>query len=28
MRVHGLTYVRNDPRGGIEALFRVMMERP
>ncbi len=22
MRAHGLTYVRNDPRGGIEALFR------
>jgi hypothetical protein len=28
MRAHGLTYVRNDPRGGIEALFRAIAGRP
>ncbi len=28
MRAHGLTYVRNDPRGGIEALFRAIVGRP
>jgi hypothetical protein len=28
MRAHGLTYVRNDPRGGIEALFRTIAGRP
>jgi hypothetical protein len=28
MRAHGLTYVRNDPRGGIEALFRTIVGRP
>ena len=28
MRAHGLTYVRNDPRGGIEALFRSIGDRP
>jgi hypothetical protein len=25
MRAHGLTYVRNDPRGGIEVLFRAIV---
>ena len=24
MRAHGLTYVHNDPRGGIDALFRAI----
>jgi len=28
MRAHGLTYVRNDPRGGIEALFRAIVGSP
>jgi hypothetical protein len=28
MRAHGLTYVRNDPRAGIEALFRAIVGRP
>jgi hypothetical protein len=28
MRAHGLTYVRNDPRGGIEVLFRALVGRP
>jgi len=28
MRAHGLTHVRNDPRGGIEALFRTMAGKP
>lgn len=28
MRAHGLTYVRNDPRGGIKALFRTMAGTP
>ena len=28
MRAHRLTYVRNDPRGGIEALFRAIVGRP
>jgi hypothetical protein len=28
IRAHGLTYVRNDPRGGIEALFRAIAGRP
>ena len=28
MRAHGLTYVRNDPRGGIEALFRTVAGKP
>jgi hypothetical protein len=28
MRAHGLTYVRNDPRGGIEALFRTIAGKP
>jgi hypothetical protein len=28
MRAHGLTYARNDPRGGIEALFRAIVGRP
>jgi hypothetical protein len=28
MRAHGLTYVRNDPRGGIESLFRAIVGRP
>jgi hypothetical protein len=28
MRAHGLTYVHNDPRGGIEALFRTIVGRP
>jgi hypothetical protein len=28
IRAHGLTYVRNDPRGGIEALFRTIAGRP
>jgi hypothetical protein len=28
MRTHGLTYVRNDPRGGIEVLFRAIVGRP
>jgi hypothetical protein len=27
-RAHGLTYVHNDPRGGIEALFRTMAGKP
>lgn len=28
MRAHGLTYVQNDPRGGIEALFRAVAGTP
>ena len=28
MRAHGLTYVHNDPRGGIEALFRTIAGKP
>ncbi len=28
MRSHGLTYVHNDPRGGIEALFRAIAGKP
>jgi hypothetical protein len=28
MRAHGLTYVRNDPRGSIEALFRAIAGEP
>jgi hypothetical protein len=28
IRAHGLTYVRNDPRGGIEALFRTIVGKP
>ncbi len=28
IRAHGLTYVRNDPRGGIEALFRTIAGKP
>ena len=28
MRAHGLTYVHNDPRAGIEALFRAIVGRP
>jgi hypothetical protein len=28
IRAHGLTYVRNDRRGGIEALFRTIAGRP
>jgi hypothetical protein len=28
MRAHGLTYVHNDPRGGIEALYRTMAGKP
>jgi hypothetical protein len=28
MRAHGLTYVRNDPRGGIEVLFRAIVGEP
>jgi hypothetical protein len=28
MRAHGLTYVHNDPRGGIEAMFRAIAGRP
>jgi hypothetical protein len=28
MRAHGLTYVHNDPRGGIDALFRAIVGKP
>jgi hypothetical protein len=28
MRAHGLTYVHNDPRGGIDALFRAILGKP
>jgi hypothetical protein len=28
MRAHGLTYARNDPRGGIDALFRAIAGKP
>ena len=28
MRAHGLTYVHNDPRGGIEMLFRAIAGAP
>jgi hypothetical protein len=28
MRAHGLTYVHNDPRGGIDALFRAIAGKP
>jgi hypothetical protein len=28
MREHGLTYVHNDPRGGIEALYRTLAGKP
>jgi len=28
MRAHGLTYVHDDPRGGIEVLFRAIVGRP
>jgi hypothetical protein len=28
MRAHGLTYVHNDPRGGIETLFRMIAGKP
>src|SRR5262249_21659835 len=28
MRAHGLTYVHNDPRCGIEALFRALVGKP
>jgi hypothetical protein len=28
MRAHGLTYVHNDPRAGIEVLFRAIVGRP
>jgi hypothetical protein len=28
MRAHGLTYVHNDPRSGIEALFRTIVGKP
>jgi len=28
MRAHGLTYFHNDPRGGIEALYRTMAGKP
>jgi hypothetical protein len=28
IRQHGLTYVRNDPRGGIESLHRVLLGKP
>jgi hypothetical protein len=28
IRAHGLTYVHNDPRGGIEALFRAIVGTP
>src|SRR5262249_43949200 len=28
MRAHGLTYVHNDPRAGIEALFRALVGGP
>ncbi len=28
MRQHGLTYVKNDPRDGIEALFRALVGKP
>ena len=28
MRAHGLTYVHNDPRCGIEVLFRTIAGRP
>jgi hypothetical protein len=28
IRAHGLTRVHNDPRGGIEALFRTIAGKP